>query len=73
MTMATNAESIDASIALKTTLLNELEQDKSIKNIYTQYGNRIFVPADRMKVVASCKKELKKLKQQKDQQKDKQP
>uniref|UniRef100_A0A915F0W3 Uncharacterized protein n=1 Tax=Echinococcus canadensis TaxID=519352 RepID=A0A915F0W3_9CEST len=76
--MAKNANSVDISvicvpqIALKTALLDELEQDKSIRNVYQQYGNRIFVPAERMKVISDCKKELEKLQHQKDQENSKQ-
>ena len=53
---------------IKKTLLNELEQDKSIKvawfsqiiylliqNIYQQFGNRIYVKAKREEIISQCK------------------
>ncbi|VUZ44374.1 unnamed protein product [Hymenolepis diminuta] len=46
---------------LKSALLDELMQEKSVKNVYTQFGDRVFVRADRMRVIAQCQKDIRRL------------
>uniref|UniRef100_A0A5K3F2Y3 AbrB/MazE/SpoVT family DNA-binding domain-containing protein n=1 Tax=Mesocestoides corti TaxID=53468 RepID=A0A5K3F2Y3_MESCO len=48
---------------VKSALLNELNQDKSIKGVYQEWGNRIFVPVKLTDVIADCKRDLRDLQQ----------